>query len=134
MALSPGNELIGGEFDQPGMGFVNMKVCDACTHSDFQISLFSLWNGIVLTLCSWFLGIITSTIRNRSLLKSGNKLWSSLGGPGARKYRSLITATSWGREGGLVPTTYTYSGFKALQRVLLPKFREKEETSMQTLF
>lgn len=75
VAFSPGNELIGGEFDQPGMGFVNMKVCDSCTHSDFQISLFSLWNGIALTLCNWFIGIITSTIRNRSLLKSVNKLW-----------------------------------------------------------
>lgn len=36
-------------------------------------------------------------------------------------------------RGGKVPTTYMCSGFKGLQRVLLWKFRGKEEKSMQTL-
>lgn len=72
--LPQDNQLAVGDFAQPEMGFVTMKVCDSCTFLDFQTSLLSLWSKIALTLCSWFIGFINSSIRNRSLLKSVNKL------------------------------------------------------------
>ena len=54
-------------------------------------------NFPVNTLCNWLIGFISSTIRNRFLLKSVNKLWYSLGRPGARKYSSLTTAMPRGK-------------------------------------
>lgn len=61
--LSQDNQLVVGEFAQPGMGFVNMKVCDSCTFLDFQTSLLSLWSGIALPQRNWLIGFINSPIR-----------------------------------------------------------------------
>lgn len=62
-----------GEAEEAGVGFVHREVCGSGTLSDFPISLFSLCRGITLSLCNGFIVLISSAIRNRSLLKSVNK-------------------------------------------------------------
>lgn len=42
--LPQDKKLVVGDFDDPGIGTFNVKVCDSGIPSDFQISLFSLWN------------------------------------------------------------------------------------------
>lgn len=72
-SLPQDNKLVVGEAEAAGVGFVHREVCGSGTLSAFPISLFSLCRGITLSLCNGFIVLISSAIRNRSLLKSVNK-------------------------------------------------------------